>query len=239
MYRTITIGEQINQFDWHTLEHNLDEQGYAILPPVLIQQECHNLIELYQDESKFRSHIDMARHRFGVGEYKYLAYPLPEPVQELREALYPHLARIANRWMQKLASDVSYPEELSSFLQRCHTHNQTRPTPLILWYETGGYNCLHQDIYGEIAFPFQIVFVLNQRHIDYTGGESLLIEQRPRAQSSGRVITLEEAEGLIFPTHHRPVAGTRGWYRANIRHGVSPILSGQRFSLGIIFHDAK
>jgi hypothetical protein len=181
----------------------------------------------------------MARHRFGVGEYKYLAYPLPEPVQELREALYPHLARIANRWMQKLASDISYPEELSSFLQRCHTHNQTRPTPLILWYEAGGYNCLHQDIYGEIAFPFQVVFVLNQRRIDYTGGESLLIEQRPRAQSLGRVVTLEQAEGLIFPTHHRPVVGARGWYRANIRHGVSPILSGQRFSLGIIFHDAN
>jgi uncharacterized protein len=239
MRPSTTVREQSRQLDWDALEHMLDEHGYATLPALLTPHECRDLIELYRDESKFRSRIDMARHRFGIGEYQYLTYPLPPLVQELREALYPHLASIAQRWEERLGSAVIYPEDLSSFLQQCHARGQTKPTPLLLWYEAGGYNCLHQDLYGEVAFPFQMVFVLNQRGVDYVGGESLLIEQRPRAQSLGRVITLEQGEGLIFPTHHRPVAGTRGWYRANVRHGVSPLTSGFRYSLGIIFHDAK
>jgi hypothetical protein len=234
-----TVREQISRLDWDVLEHMLDEDGYATIPSLLTPRECGDLIDLYRDESKFRSRIDMARHRFGIGAYTYLTYPLPLEVQELRDALYPRLASIANRWMKILDTAVAYPEDLSSFLQRCHEHGQTRPTPLLLHYETGGYNCLHQDLSGEIAFPFQVVFVLNQHHVEYTGGESLLIAQRPRAQSLGRVITLEQGEGLIFPTHHRPIAGTRGWYRANVRHGVSPLSSGLRYSLGIIFHDAK
>ena len=239
MRLSTTVYEEISHFDWDALEHRLDEHGYATLPSLLTSHECRDLIDLYPDESKFRSRIDMARHRFGIGEYKYLAYPLPPVVQELREALYPHLASIANRWEERLGSEVSYAEDLASFLQQCHDHGQIRPTPLLLWYEAGGYNCLHQDLYGEVAFPFQVLFVLNQRGVDYVGGESLLIEQRPRAQSFGRVVTLEQGEGLIFPTHHRPLAGSRGWYRANVRHGVSPLLSGQRYSLGIIFHDAQ
>jgi hypothetical protein len=238
MRLSTAVYEQISHIDWDALGHRLDEDGYANTPSLLTAQECRDLIDLYSDESKFRSRIDMARHRFGVGEYKYLTYPLPPVVQELREALYPHLASIANRWEEKLGSDVSYPEDLASFLQQCHEHDQTRPTPLLLRYEAGGYNCLHQDLYGNIAFPFQALFVLSQRGTDYTVGESLLIEQRPRAQSLGRVITLEQGEGLIFPTHHRPIAGTRGWYRANVRHGVSPLTYGIRSSLGIIFHDA-
>jgi uncharacterized protein len=239
MQLTTTVSKRISRFDWNALEHAIDENGFATMPPTLTPQESRALIELYQDESKFRTRIDMARHRFGIGEYKYFAYPLPPLVQELREALYPHLASVANRWMDLLGTNISYPEELSSFLQLCHDHGQSRPTPLLLRYEAGGYNCLHQDLYGNVAFPFQVLFVLNQLNVDYTGGESLLIEQRPRAQSLGRVITLEQGEGLIFPTHHRPIAGTRGWYRANVRHGVSPLTSGLRYTLGVIFHDAK
>ncbi|QBD74530.1 prolyl 4-hydroxylase subunit alpha [Ktedonosporobacter rubrisoli] len=239
MNLTTDIRQRIANYDWDAIGHTMDEQGYGLLSSALTAQECDELIALYADNSKFRTRIDMQRHRFGLGEYKYLAYPLPLIVQELREALYPHLAEIANHWAELLGENTRYPDTLADFLQYCHEHGQTRPTPLILQYQEGGYNSLHQDLYGEVAFPFQVVFLLSQRNEQYTGGESLLIEQRPRAQSIGRVITLERGSAMIFPTHHRPVAGTRGWYRANVRHGVSPVTGGMRYGMGIIFHDAK
>ncbi len=236
---TTAIRERVDQCDWERVGQAMDEQGYAVLPQLLRAPECDDLIDLYADESRFRSRIDMQRHRFGRGEYKYLAYPLPGLLQELREAFYPHLALIANRWQRMLGDDGTYPETLAEFLQRCHEHGQNRPTPLILQYHAGGYNSLHQDLYGEVAFPFQVLFLLSRRGEVYRGGESLLIEQHPRAQSVGRVVTLEQGEAMIFPTRYRPIAGTRGWYRANVRHGVSPVSSGVRYGMGIIFHDAK
>jgi hypothetical protein len=181
----------------------------------------------------------MSRYRFGVGEYKYFQAPLPEILQQLREGFYPPLAMTANRWLNQSGRDAIYPETLQQFLHTCHHQGQTRSTPLILKYVEGGYNCLHQDLYGEVYFPFQVVFALNRGEIDYTGGEFMLVEQRPRAQSRGHVLTLEQGAGLIFPTNHRLVLGTRGYYRTTIRHGVSTITSGIRYSLGIIFHDAK
>ncbi|MED1952627.1 2OG-Fe(II) oxygenase [Brevibacillus centrosporus] len=233
------MGERIAALDWESLQQSLDEQGYAVLPPLLNERECHKMIESYQNPALFRNTIDMARYRFGIGEYKYYQSPLPNLLLELREGFYPELAKAANRWLGQLGREPDYPAALSEYLDHCHRLGQTRPTPLILKYEAGGYNCLHQDLYGEEFFPFQVVFVLNQKERDYTGGEFLLVEQRPRAQSRGHVIALEQGAGLIFPTQHRPVAGTRGYYRTTLRHGVSTIASGTRYSLGIIFHDAK
>jgi hypothetical protein len=237
--RPTTIEERIESFDWPALQQAMDDTGYATMPPLLTPDECRDLRALYDEDRHFRSRIDMARHRFGLGEYKYFAAPLPPVIQELRAAFYPHLAAIANRWMDRLGDDVRYPPDLSGFLDRCHAHGQTKPTPLLLRYEAGGYNCLHQDLYGAVAFPFQVLVVLSQRDVAYTGGEVLLVEQRPRAQSRGYVITLNQGEALIFPTHHRPLAGTHGYYRAGLRHGVSTVTSGIRYSLGIIFHDAQ
>lgn len=230
---------RIAALDWSSIQQQLDEFGYAKLPAILYQSECVDMIATYEEPQRFRNSIDMARYRFGQGEYKYYASPLPSLLQQLREGFYPELARAANRWLVQLGGEASYPASLTEFLDQCRKEDQTRPTPLILKYETGGYNCLHQDLYGDVFFPFQVVFALNQRGEDYTGGEFLLVEQRPRAQSRGHVITLEQGEGLIFPTRHRPVAGTRGYYKTTLRHGVSTITSGTRFSLGIIFHDAK
>ena len=181
----------------------------------------------------------MARYRFGVGEYKYFAAPLPEPVAALRTALYRRLAPVANRWMEALGSDERFPPDLGSYLARCAAQGQTRPTPLLLRYETGGYNCLHQDLYGALAFPLQVTCVLSQVGVDYAGGEILLVEQRPRAQSRGAVIILARGEAVIFPNRHRPVKGARGWFRVTVHHGVSRLHSGERLSLGIIFHDAE
>lgn len=230
---------RIAALDWEHLQRMLDEQGYAVLPPLLDAEECQKMIETYEQPSLFRNTIDMARYRFGIGEYKYYQAPLPDLLQELREGLYPQLSIAANRWLDQLGRDAIYPDSLSEFLDHCHQHGQSRPTPLILKYEAGGYNCLHQDLYGDVYFPFQVVFVLNQKDIDYTGGEFLLMEQRPRAQSRGHALSLVQGAGLIFPTQHRPVAGTRGTYKTTLRHGVSTITSGTRYSLGIIFHDAK
>ncbi|HLZ69637.1 MAG TPA: 2OG-Fe(II) oxygenase [Dehalococcoidia bacterium] len=232
-----SIASRIAACDWAALTQALDAEGYALLPPLLSPAECAELIAHYDEAERFRSRIDMARHRFGEGEYKYFANPLPTPVQELREQLYPRLAPVANAWQQRLGAETRYPAELAGFLDRCHAAGQSKPTPLQLRYEAGGYNCLHQDIYGAVAFPFQVVFMLTGRE-EYRGGELLLVEQRPRAQSQGRVITLEQGEGLIFTTRERPIAGSRGWYRANVRHGVSRIAAGVRATLGIIFHDA-
>jgi len=225
--------------DWDTLQQRLDEQGFAKLPRLLDPEQCDELIRGYEEPALFRTTIDMARYRFGVGEYRYYQAPLPGILQNLREGLYPELAKSANRWRAQLGLEAVYPAELPAFLEHCHQQGQTRPTPLILKYEAGGYNCLHQDLYGEVYFPFQVVFALNQKGADYSGGEFLLVEQRPRMQSRGHVITLEQGEGLIFPTNHRPIQGARGFYRATLRHGVSTVTSGRRYSLGIIFHDAK
>ncbi|MCY9691370.1 2OG-Fe(II) oxygenase [Paenibacillus alginolyticus] len=233
------LSQRIADLDWNFIQQSLDEHGYAKLPGLLSHTECKEIISTYEEEGNFRATIDMARYRFGIGEYKYYNAPLPFMLQQLREGLYPELAITANRWLEQLGHNASYPATSAEFLEQCHQEGQNRPTPLILKYEAGGYNCLHQDLYGEVFFPFQVVFALNQREVDFTGGELLLVEQRPRAQSRGHVITLKQGEGLIFPTNHRPVLGTRGYYRTTLRHGVSTVTTGTRYSLGIIFHDAK
>jgi len=231
-------GDRIDALDWARIEKELDERGWSLTGPVMSARECADLIALYGERERFRSRIDMARFRFGIGEYKYFAEPLPEPIAEMRSALYRRLAPIANRW-SKLLGGGAYPRTLGEYLKVCRASGQDRPTPLLLRYEAGGYNCLHQDLYGELAFPLQFTCVLNQRGRDYLGGESLLVEQRPRAQSRGEAIGLDQGCGVIFPNRFRPVPGARGHYRVNVRHGVSTVTKGTRWALGIIFHDAK
>jgi uncharacterized protein len=228
-------------FDWSAIEASLDGQGFARIPPLLTPEECASLADLYGDDSRFRSRVEMERFRFGVGEYKYFAAPLPPVVQSLRQQLYEHLAPTANRWTARLKAGATrdFPETLDAFLRKCHKSGQTRPTPLLLSYRQGGYNCLHQDIYGDLAFPLQVVFMLSRRDDDYSGGEFLLVEQRPRAQSRGHALAIDQGAGVIFATRERPVEGTRGSYRVAMRHGVSTVTSGARMTLGIIFHDAK
>ncbi|MED3562002.1 2OG-Fe(II) oxygenase [Bacillus xiapuensis] len=233
------IKERIAELDWEGIQNTLDKQGYAQFPIILEKDECNEIINTYKDEGFFRNTINMARCRFGIGEYKYYQEPLPDMLQQLREAFYLELSKTANRWNEMLGREANYPQTLAQFLEHCHQQGQLRSTPLILKYDAGGYNCLHQDLYGALFFPFQVVFALNQKELDYTGGEFLLVEQRPRAQSRGHVITLERGAGLIFPTNNRPVLGTKGYYRTTLRHGVSNVTSGTRFTLGIIFHDAK
>ncbi|WCK55032.1 2OG-Fe(II) oxygenase [Aneurinibacillus sp. Ricciae_BoGa-3] len=233
------LAQRMAALDWTSLQHTLHEQGYALIPTLLDADQCSEIIQTYEEESLFRNTVDMARYRFGIGEYKYYQAPLPDLLQQLREGFYPELAETANHWLEQLGRDAVYPASLSQFLDQCHQQGQLRSTPLILKYETGGYNCLHQDLYGEVFFPFQVVFVLNQKDRDYTGGEFLLMEQRPRAQSRGHVVTIDQGAGLIFPTNYRPVPGARGYYKTMLRHGVSTITSGRRYSLGIIFHDAQ
>ena len=216
----------------------LDAQGFAPLPSLLTPAACDELAALYDDESRFRSRIDMARFRFGVGEYKYFAAPLPPAVDSLRHELYERLAPIAHAWMGRLRMRRTYPGQLDAFLRQCHAAGQRRPTPLLLKYTAGGYNCLHQDIYGDIAFPLQVVVALTPRSA-YRGGEFLLVEQRPRAQSRGHAIAIEQGAAVVFATRERPAAGTRGDYRVVMRHGISTVTSGTRMTLGIIFHDAK
>jgi hypothetical protein len=218
---------------------DLDQHACAVLGSLLSIDECRELIALYSEDEPFRSRVVMARFGYGSGEYKYFAYPLPASVAELRRALYPPLSRIANRWHEELGVDVRYPEEHSTFLERCHAAGQTRPTPLLLQYGTGDYNCLHQDLYGEHVFPLQVAFLLSAPEEEFTGGGFVLTEQRPRRQSRVEVVSLNQGDGVIFPVHHRPIAGSRGFYRANVRHGVSRILSGRRYTLGVIFHDAQ
>jgi uncharacterized protein len=234
----MNIAKRLQELDWKAIEQALWNMGYAKTPAVLTADECEELISLYADQTRFRRRIDMERHRFGVGEYQYFAEPLPALVQGLRLSTYPPLATIANGWMEALKQPQRYPPDLPSFLARCQEHGQTKPTPLLLRYEIGGYNCLHQDLYGEIAFPLQLTCFLSRREIDYTGGEFLLVEQRPRAQSRGEAIATEQGEIIIFATRDRPAAGARGYHRLQMRHGVSRIRSGQRYALGIIFHNA-
>jgi hypothetical protein len=238
------VAAAVEGLDWPAAERSLDTDGFARVPAVLTPDQCGELAALYEDDARFRSRIDMTRFRFGVGEYKYFASPLPAIVQTLREELYARLAPIANRWVARLNPDArpqpsGYPATLAAFLKKCHAAGQTRPTPLLLTYSAGGYNCLHQDLYGDLAFPLQVVFGLSRRDVDYRGGEFLLVEQRPRAQSRGHALVIEQGAGVVFATSHRPVTGTRGSSRASLRHGVSTIRSGSRMSLGIIFHDAR
>ena len=235
----MTIKKRIENLNWPALEQSLWDRGYAKTPPLLTVDECNKLIALYRKDEKFRSRINMARYRFGVGEYKYFADPLPPLVQQLREHTYPLLAPIANRWMDALRIPEQFPRHLTEFLVFCREHGQTRPTPLLLYYETGGYNCMHQDLYGAVAFPLQLTFFLSRREEDYTGGEFLLVEQRPRAQSRGEAIVTEQGEMIIFTTRYRPALGKRGYHRVQVRHGVSTVTSGKRYTLGVIFHNAK
>ena len=227
------IKARVENLDWESIQSELDEQGFAKLPAILTKEECEFFMEMYGEEESYRTTINMTRYRFGNGEYKYFSYPLPDILQHLRESFYVELAKTANRWLSYLKKTEQYPEQLQDFLNTCEEFNQTRPTPLLLKYETGGFNCLHQDLYGDL------VFVLNQREKDFSGGESLLVEQIPRAQSRGHVITLEQGSALIFPTNHRPVLGKKGYYKNTVRHGVSTVISGERYGLGIIFHDSK
>jgi len=232
-----SIAQRVAALDWPALHSALDARGFARTGAVLRAPECRRLAALYET-APFRSSIDMARYRFGEGQYKYFAYPLPDPVDELRRALYPPLAEAANRWAALLGDDARYPADLDAFLERCAAAGQTRPTPLLLRYGPGGHNTMHQDIYGDVAFPFQALVVLSEQGRDYEGGESVLLEQRPRAQSRAHVTVLRRGELMLFTTRHRPVAGTRGHYRATMRHGVATITAGERYGLGVIFHDA-
>ncbi|MFD0710885.1 2OG-Fe(II) oxygenase [Paenibacillus sp. GCM10027626] len=233
------IQTRVKRLNWESIQNELDEQGFAKLPVVLTKEECEFFMGLYSEEEAYRTTINMTRYRFGNGEYKYFSYPLPDLIQNLRASFYPELAKTANRWLGYLHKPEQFPLDLPDFLEICEEHEQTRPTPLILKYENGGFNCLHQDLYGDVFFPLQVVFLLNQRNEHYTGGEFLLVEQIPRAQSRGHVITLEQGSALIFPTNHRPVPGKKGYYKNAVRHGVSTVTSGERYGLGIIFHDAK
>jgi hypothetical protein len=237
--RAAPLATRLAGLDWTVLERSLWDFGYAKTPPVLTPAECEALIALYADDSRFRSRVDMARYRFGEGDYKYLARPLPTLVEALRSDAYSRLAPLANAWEEALGTAVRYPLDLDGLLALCRRHGQTKPTPLLLHYEAGGYNCLHQDLYGDVAFPLQITAFLSRRGVDYDGGDFLLVEQRPRAQSRGEAIHTEQGELVIFATRHRPVTGSRGWFRTTMRHGVSRITRGSRYTLGIIFHDAQ
>jgi hypothetical protein len=233
------ISERVAALDWTSLGESLDAYGCAATGPLLSPDDCAALAVRYKADDQFRSRVIMARHGFGRGEYKYFAYPLPDPVAELRRALYPPLADIANRWNGAMGIAQRFPADHAAYLKRCHAAGQTRPTPLLLQYGPGDYNCLHQDVYGEHVFPLQVAFLLSAPGKDFDGGEFVLTEQRPRMQSRAEVVPLRQGEGVIFPVHHRPVQGTRRIYRVNMRHGVSRLRSGKRHTLGIIFHDAK
>jgi uncharacterized protein len=225
--------------DWIKIETDLDAQGCGVIKGLLSVQECLALAALYPDDNHFRSRVVMARHGFGRGEYKYFAYPLPGLIADLRPALYAPLVDVANRWNDAMGIDIRYPGQHAAFLQRCHDAGQTRPTPLLLQYGVGDYNCLHQDLYGEHVFPLQVAILLSDPGKDFTGGEFVLTEQRPRMQSRPEVVPLGQGDAVVFAVHHRPVHGTRGFYRVNLRHGVSRIRSGHRHTVGVIFHDAK
>ena len=228
----------LESIDWPRIASDLDAQGWAVMPKLLSAKECDTVASLYQKEEGFRSKVVMARHGFGRGEYKYFAYPLPTLIETLRTALYPYLAPIANRWHEAMGMEVRFPAAHAQFIKRCHAAGQTRPTPLLLQYAKDDYNCLHQDLYGDHVFPLQVAFLLSRPDIDFTGGEFVVVEQRPRMQSRAEVVPLHQGEGVIFAVRHRPVVGTKGTYRVNLRHGVSRIRSGQRLTAGIIFHDA-
>jgi hypothetical protein len=233
--------QEINtaQIDGSAVAEGLRQNGYASLGRVLGADQCRSIAEMYEKGDLFRKRIQMQQFRFGRGEYQYFAYPLPEIVQALRTDLYSLLAPIATQWMRDLDVAVEFPLALQDFLKRCYDADQKRPTPLLLRYRAGDFNCLHQDLYGDVVFPFQVIVGLSRPGLDFEGGELMLVEQQPRAQSAGRVIPLEQGEAVVITTRYRPVRGARGFYRTNVRHGVSPLRSGERFTLGIVFHDAK
>ena len=235
----ITIPQRLAELDWTRISESLWQHGYALTPDLLTPSECAGLVDLYQSEEPFRSHIIMSRYRFGRGDYKYFNYPLPAVVHELREQSYPRLVPLANEWNQALGLPDVFPEHHSSFLKTCAKNGQTRATPLLLHYESGDFNCLHQDVYGAVAFPLQMTCFLSQPGADYEGGEFVIVEQQPRAQSKAEVITAEQGQVLIFATRCRPVKGSRGFYRTSLRHGVSRLKRGVRFTLGVIYHDSQ
>ncbi|MEX0805432.1 MAG: 2OG-Fe(II) oxygenase [Candidatus Binatia bacterium] len=230
---------RLETFDWGRVSQDLDAQGSAVIEELLSPDECQALAALYPKDDIFRSHVVMARHGFGRGEYKYFSYPLPGLIAALRTAIYPHFVPIANRWNNAMGIDVCYPEKHTDFIERCRQAGQVKPTPLLLQYGAGDYNCLHQDLYGEHVFPLQLTILLSEPNKDFTGGEFVMTEQRPRMQSRPVVVPLRQGDGVVFAVHNRPVQGTRGAYRVNLRHGVSRIRSGHRHTAGIIFHDAQ
>ena len=234
-----SIESRVRAYDWREIVEHLDSHGWASLDGILSAEECRAIAALYDGGGNFRKQIVMARHGFGRGEYKYYAYPLPAIISDLRTALYPRLAPVADRWNEAMGIDVRYPHEHAAFIERCHAAGQTRPTPLLLQYGEGDFNALHQDLYGEHVFPFQVVFLLSRPGDDFTGGEFVLTEQRPRMQSRVEVVPLRQGDAAIFAVHNRPVQGKRGYYRVNLRHGVSTVRSGRRYTTGVIFHDAK
>lgn len=226
--------------DWQRALSHLDDHGFAVIPAILTDKTCKEIVAAYADDQKFRSRIEMERYAFGKGEYKYFAYPLPSIVQQLRDSFYPCLVPLANEWLARLGSErTQYPGTLGEFIEQCHRAGQKRPTPLMLKYGPGDFNCLHQDLYGEMVFPFQVTFFLSRRGKDFEGGEFVLAEQRPRKQSRVEVLSPNQGDAVVFAVHHRPVHGARGYYRANLRHGVSTVDTGERYTLGVIFHDAK
>jgi uncharacterized protein len=236
---SVDIDTRVEAVDWASVSTHLDGYGWAMLRKLLTADECETIAGLYEDDRRFRSHVVMARHGFGRGEYKYFGYPLPDIVTKLRRAIYPKLAPIANRWNESMGIDVRYPDAHAGFIARCHKAGQTRPTPLLLQYAAGDYNALHQDLYGEHVFPLQLTILLSEPERDFTGGEFVLTEQRPRMQSRAEVVPLRRGDAVVFAVHHRPVHGTRGTYRVNLLHGVSQLRSGHRHTVGVIFHDAK
>jgi uncharacterized protein len=233
------IAARAAAIDWMQATSDLDAQGCAVLKGLLTTEECHALTALYPEDKIFRSRVVMGRHGFGRGEYKYFSYPLPQPIAELRPQLYARLQPIANRWNEAMDIDTRYPDSHEAFLARCHKAGQLRPTPLLLQYGEDDYNCLHQDLYGEHVFPLQVAILLSEPRRDFEGGEFVLTEQRPRMQSRAEVVPLGQGDGVAFAVHVRPVRGTRGFYRVNMRHGVSRLRSGRRHTVGVIFHDAK
>jgi hypothetical protein len=234
-----TVDTRVDSLDWATVSTDLDASGWALIDALLSHEECREIADLYtNDAGVFRSRVVMARHGFGRGEYKYFAYPLPDLVTYLRSALYRRLAPIANRWNASMGIDVRYPDVHAAFLERCRKAGQVRPTPLLLQYGPGDYNCLHQDLYGEHVFPLQVAILLSEPGKDFAGGEFVLTEQRPRMQSRAEVVPLHRGDAVVFAVHNRPVQGTRGTYRVNLRHGVSRLRSGHRYTVGVIFHDA-
>jgi uncharacterized protein len=236
---THSIKERLRGLDWEGVHSSLHGSGYARLPRIVTAEECGKLRRLYGEDRRFRSTVDMERHRFGVGEYRYFANPLPRMVEALRVQTYPHLAPVANQWAEALREPRRFPPTLAGFLALCHRHGQKKPTPLLLRYRAGGFNNLHRDLYGELAFPMQLAVFLSRPGVDYEGGAFLLTEQRPRQQSRGEALLPGQGEAVIFTTAERPIAGSRGYFRAGMRHGVAPITRGERYTLGIIFHDAR
>jgi hypothetical protein len=236
----MSIRERISSLDWHSVYEQLDKVGYALTEALLSSSECETLAKLYDGSPEvFRTTIDMSRYNFGSGQYRYFSYPLPGLVQDMRESFYPHLAMLANQWATKLSYDVRWPDSHQEFIGRCHKNEQRRPTPLLLNYVAGDYNCLHQDLYGDIYFPFQVILMLSDPATDFDGGELVLVENRPRMQSRASVLRLSKGCAAIIPVRERPRKGARGYHRAQMRHGVGDIRSGRRQTMGVIFHDAK